>query len=136
MGIIKNKNIVIKTFLTSSRSYKNEIALNNTLQDDAKELLISTPMPKFIWITEISTKKLMKEDKSEGLLILDATEPKKAGLIAAMIENYYLAIDLNNIKLIELTLQPFLNYKNNLKGGSINYFASRFSEFFIGDENF
>lgn len=51
--------------------------------------------------------KLIKEDKSEGLLILDATEPKKAGLIAAMIENYYLAIDLNDIKLIELTLQPF-----------------------------
>src|ERR1051326_2270936 len=51
-GMIKNNSMLIKTFLTSSRSFKNEIALNDSLQLDAKELLLNTSMPNFIWFKE------------------------------------------------------------------------------------
>ena len=115
MGTVTNKEILIKTFLASSRSFKNEIALNDSLQSDAKELLLSISMPKFIWVTEIGDKAQMKAGNVSGMMILDATEPKRAGIIAALIENNYIANDLNNFKMISLPLHPFKSYQNNLK---------------------
>ena len=32
-------------------------------------------MPKFIWVTELSDKTLMKQGLANGLIIIDATEP-------------------------------------------------------------
>jgi hypothetical protein len=32
-------------------------------------------MPKFIWVAELSTKELLKQNKANGLIIVDATEP-------------------------------------------------------------
>lgn len=115
MGIVTNREILIKTFLASSRSFKNEIALNDSLQTDAKELLLSISMPKFIWVTEIGDKAQMKAGNVSGMMILDATEPKRAGIIAALIENNYIANDLNNLKMISLPLHSFKSYQNNLK---------------------
>lgn len=114
LNLIANKDILIKTFLASSRSFKNEIALNNSLNSDVKELILSISMPKFIWIMEISDKKLVMSNLATGMVILDATEPKRFGIIAAMLEDTYIANDLTTFTKINLPLRSFLSYQNNL----------------------
>lgn len=117
LKLIENKDIILRTFLTSSRSYKNDIALNETLSENIKDLIIYTPMPKFIWISEISNKELMKNEMCNGVLILDATEPQinRFGIIACLVENHYITHNLNESIQIKLSLQPFKSYQNNLK---------------------
>lgn len=115
LNLITNKDILIKSFLASSRSFKNEIALNSSLDSDAKELLLSISMPKFIWVMEITDKKLVMNNLATGMVVLDATEPKRFGIIAALIENYYIANDLTTFTKIDLPLQTFSSYQNNLK---------------------
>ena len=69
--------IFLRTYLTSNRSYKNWLIYSDFSPPDLKEYVLNLPMPKFIWITEITTKELMKgnDPKAEGIIILDATEP-------------------------------------------------------------
>ncbi|WP_147678857.1 hypothetical protein [Algibacter pacificus] len=114
LKLIKDKDIVVKTFLASSRSFKNAIALNEKLNEDAKELLLATSMPKFIWIMEISDKDLIINNLISGMVIMDATEPKRLGIIAALIENTYIANDMAIFNKISIPLQPFTAYNNNL----------------------
>jgi len=114
LGLIVNKEILVKTFLASSRSFKNAIALNNTLNEDAKELLIATVMPKFIWIMEISDKSLVMRNQISGMIIMDATEPKRYGILAALLENTYIANDLTTFNQISIPLPPFTAYNKNL----------------------
>lgn len=115
LGLLQDTEIILKVFLTSSRSYKNELATNASLEKIPKELILSLPMPKFIWIAEISTKELLKQDLINGLMVIDATEPKRQGLIAGLIGNHYLSVNLSEIVKISISLQPFKNYQNNLR---------------------
>lgn len=114
LNLIANKDILIKTFLASSRSFKNSIALNPSLDIDAKELLLATVMPKFVWVMEISDKNLIIRNQVSGMVIMDATEPKRPGIIAALIENTYIANDLTTFKKINIPLHPFTAYSKNL----------------------
>tara|TARA_R110002072_G_scaffold7503_2_gene40961 strand:- start:758272 stop:759735 length:1464 start_codon:yes stop_codon:yes gene_type:complete len=112
--LISNKDILVKTFLASSRSFKNSIALNEKLNDDAKELLLATSMPKFIWIMEISDKNLIINNLVSGMVIIDATEPKRFGIIAALMENTYIANDMAIFNKISIPLHTFTAFNNNL----------------------
>ncbi len=114
LNLITNKDILIKNFLTSSRSFKNELALNSTLNDDIKDLLLSISMPKFVWVMEITDMNMIMSGLANGMVILDATEPKRFGIIAAIVENFYIANDLTTFTQISVPLQPFSIYKNNL----------------------
>ena len=112
--------VLIKTFLASSRSFKDFLALNNTFQDDVRELILETPMPKFIWIAEISDKNLMKKKMANGIVILDATEANiyfNKPLILAAYQDKLIKPDSTDGKLenIALTLQPFSIYTRNLR---------------------
>jgi len=115
LNLIANKDILIKPFLASSRSFKNEVALNNSLDKDVKELLLSISMPKFVWVVEITDKTLIMSGLASGMVVLDATEPKRFGIIAALIENHYIANDLTTFKKIKLDLHNFSNFQNNLR---------------------
>jgi hypothetical protein len=84
------------------------------LDIDAKELLLATVMPKFVWVMEISDKNLIVNNQVSGMVIMDATEPKRPGIIAAMIENTYIANDLTTFKKISIPLHPFTAYSKNL----------------------
>ncbi len=110
-----NSPVLIRTLLASSRSFKDSVALNEELNKDAKELLISTPMPKFVYITEVSTQQQLLDHKAMGMVILDATEPKGTGIIAAMLGGQYLAHDLTSLTAINLNLSPFSTYQSNLR---------------------
>jgi hypothetical protein len=110
-----NDPIVLKTFLASSRSFKHSIAMNALLDNTAKELLLGTAMPKFIWVAEITNKELLAKDLCTGIIVLDATEPRKTGVIACMIENSYITLNVASISQAVLSLQPFKMYSLNLK---------------------
>ncbi len=119
---IKNKKILIKTYLASARSFKDYISLNETLRVKdkefsitASELVVSISMPKFIWVTEISTFELVKENKVEGLLVLDATEPKHSKLLLSIMEGTVFIPNGTKIAEFELNLQPFTKFQSGLQ---------------------
>jgi hypothetical protein len=61
---------------------------NNTFDADVKQLILETPLPKFVWVGEISNKELIKERKAEGLILVDATEADTSELKPLIFANY------------------------------------------------
>ncbi|MCO5262765.1 MAG: hypothetical protein M9901_07800 [Lentimicrobium sp.] len=105
-------------YLTSSRSFKHSLALSD-VQDDLKSFILEKPMPKFVWIAELSNPEQMKNQMRTGLLVIDATEPNISDnkpLIVAAYQNHLLFFDGDNdvLQKMALTLQPFSLFINNL----------------------
>lgn len=119
--IREHSEIVLRVFLASSRSYKHELARNNGVSGELKNLLIETQMSKFIWVAEISTKELIKAGKASGLMIVDATEAnvyhKVNPLIMAVFDGNLLVLEKSSGKLQKKVLhsEPFSIYDHNLK---------------------
>jgi len=76
MGIENRSEMILKTFFTTSKSFKNWIVKSGTIDIRVKELIINTAMPKFVWIGELSTQSLIQSDKANGLIVIDATQPE------------------------------------------------------------
>lgn len=95
LPVYKERDMVIKTFLTSSRSYKNYILKLTDIDDGIKKILLSLSMPKFIWVTEIFDENDFLNKLCEGIIILDATEPKEFHIIGSILENIFLRKDNN-----------------------------------------
>lgn len=85
MIISGGNNNIIKTFLTSCRSYREYITKSKSLSNDEKAALLQIEMPKFVWITELSTIDELNENKINTLLILDATGSKSSNIYANII---------------------------------------------------
>ena len=81
-----------------------------------KELLLNSIMAKFIWVTEISNKALLKNNLCSGMLLLDATEPQvsRQELVGGIIGNYYISNNLYKFIKINIPLQSFNCYRGNL----------------------
>lgn len=115
---VRNES-VIRTFIASSRSYKQYLMLNAGLHDSLKEVLWGYDMPKFIWITEISDINDCKNGKINGLMILDATNPKadESNIIWAHYDKFYHYYDIKDVKYQKKSL-PLLTklnrFDNNL----------------------
>ncbi|MBU1720907.1 MAG: hypothetical protein KKA07_17705, partial [Bacteroidetes bacterium] len=119
LPIPDNTKLFVRTFLASGRSYKNAIALDPDISEDIRTLICETAMPKFIWVTELATKDLIKIEKAEGLVILDATEARVTHLkplLLAAYENSVLYYDSENKVFAKnnIPLSRFGTYKNNL----------------------
>ncbi len=121
--IANNSEIFLRFYLASSRSYKHNIALNPTLQDDFKALILETEMPKFIWVAEISNKALIQQPVPEatGLIIVDATEANVSNvkpLILAIYNDELISFDysIGDFSRKLLPLQKFSIFTDNLKG--------------------
>lgn len=118
---LKNDSeVLIRIFLASSRSYKDSLATNETLQPDIKDILLETSMPKFIWVAELTTKELIKQKKANGLVILDSTEANiffNKPLIIAAFQDKLIIFDEKHEKLENniLPLPNFTIYEQNLK---------------------
>lgn len=88
-------NMIFRTFLASSNTYMNYIMSDPVLSDKYKSVLFRlVRLPKFIWVTEISTEGKFVSEEVEGVLILDATEPYKIGVVYPLFaayrnENYF-----------------------------------------------
>lgn len=115
------EKIFFRMFLASSRSFKQHIAKNLSLNVAVKEILISCTMPKFIWVAELSDVDLIKEKKGNGLIILDATEVNivdNKPLILSVFQNLLTIWNdqFGELEDIPLHLDYFDIYINNLKG--------------------
>lgn len=64
---------VLRTFLASSRTYREYIMRNKDIDETAKQIYLHIDMPKFVWVTEIADKASFLENKINGLILLDAT---------------------------------------------------------------
>jgi hypothetical protein len=70
--LLKNKNIITRSFLTSSKSFKR-MRRGESVPFGIGDVYCEMPMPKFVWISEISTPDFFKEFKIVGEIIFDAT---------------------------------------------------------------
>lgn len=71
---------VMRTLLTSSRSFREHITRMTSLSNEQRLGLLGIPMPKFVWVTELSTPDEFFNGKASTLLLLDATGSKMANL--------------------------------------------------------
>jgi hypothetical protein len=115
-----DSEFLLRFFLTSSRSYKDQVARNNTIQDELKAEIIEAQMPKFIWVAELSTKQLIKQKKANGLVILDATEADvyfEKPLILAVYQDSIIKFNVRNKELekIFVSLREFSIFEHNLQ---------------------
>lgn len=115
LNAFKNRTVAIKTFLTSSRSYKDYLLKLTDIDPTLKNLLLCLSMPKFIWVTEIFDEDQFLNNKCEGLIILDATEPKQFHIIGSVFEDNFLKKDTNSgVKALKINTTTFTSYNNNL----------------------
>jgi hypothetical protein len=114
--LISNKQIIIRTLLASSRSYKHYITQNTLLAEEFKKLILSSSMPKFIWIAEIIDKEMVNTGLCSGIMIFDATEPKRINILAALVGNYYIRANFSGFikTIINKPIIPFTGFYNNL----------------------
>lgn len=111
------EEVILRLYLISSRSLKNEIALKDDLDSDNKELILHTPMPKFVWVSEFSTKEQFKDDKSFGLIVLNSTDNSVYTSINIIIIHDTTIIAQDGQHLIyNNNPSIFTSLKNNLKG--------------------
>ncbi|NGF77378.1 hypothetical protein G5B10_15935 [Fluviicola sp. SGL-29] len=114
-----NSQVLLRFYLASSRSFKDAIAKNDSFQEDLKSIIIETPMPKFIWVAEVSSRDLIKEKKANGIIIVDATEANiyfnKPLILAAYQEKLILFDEISgNLESNVLPLQDFRIFEHNL----------------------
>lgn len=64
---------VVRTFLTSSRSYKDYVTKNKDFPQDEKLRLFTLDMAKFIWVTEYADVESFCNGKVNGIILMDAT---------------------------------------------------------------
>jgi hypothetical protein len=119
-----NSKTLLRFYLASSRSFKDDIAKNTSIQEDLKVLLLEAFMPKFIWVAEISTKDLIKQKRADGLVVLDATEANiyfNKPLILAAYQGKLVISDEKTGKLESnlLPLKDFSIFRHNLNAFSI-----------------
>lgn len=112
--------VVLRTFLTSSRSYKDLIAVNKNMDPILKEIIIKLSMPKFIWVGEISTKELYQQRLANGLILLDATEANNRFLKPLILQAHQGRLrifdeEIGFFKDYQINLESFIIYTNNLK---------------------
>jgi len=112
------QKVYLRFYLSSSRSFKYKLAFNN-MESKLKNFILEMPMPKFVWIAELSSQDSYKKGKINGLIILDATEPNTSDnkpLIVAAYQNNLIFFDDESSVLmkISLTLHPFDLFLNNL----------------------
>lgn len=118
--LIDNKEVLIRFYLASNRTFKNALALNSSFQADIRDLILGMPMPKFIWVAEISDREMIKKRQANGLVILDATEANlyfNKPLILAAYQQKLIKFDDSSGRLENntLDLKPFTIFAQNLR---------------------
>jgi hypothetical protein len=91
---IAPQDLVVRIFLTSSKSYKC-FRHSNPIPNQLDQLYLQLPMPKFVWVCEISTKSLYPTHKVLGEILWDATANHNDPY-AFLVIHYPKAIIVNN----------------------------------------
>lgn len=112
--------LVLRTYMTSSKSLKEEFLNDESIDKKLVDIVLKTPMPRFVWCVDVSTKEEFKSSLMSGKIIIDIT----AGTYEQ--EPWILFHDSNNIKYYDpqsdtikvienCTIKPYSIYRNNLK---------------------
>jgi len=112
--------LVIRIFLTTSRAYKAQ-RRSSPLPYDLARLYTRLPMPKFIWVAELSTRQLYPQEQILGEIIWDATA-SDGDLFSWLVVHYPERILVNDrssdsapiTERVFPTAQPYGLYKHNL----------------------
>lgn len=104
--------VILKVFLTSSRSFKHYIAINPDLDPVVKTIINSLEMPKFVWIAELATPDTLVRQQITGFILMDATEPKRYAVLASLLESSYIGTISGNYSRYKVPLQPFREFVN------------------------
>ena len=113
------KELYLRTFLCSTRSYREYVMLGN-MNDELKRIIMNKSLPRFIWITEISDDLGILRNQANGLILLDATEANKLdyrSLIFAAYDQKVIQYDKDKRTIGDSPLQntPFTIFDRNLK---------------------
>lgn len=103
-------NCCIRTFLTTSRSYRRYIVNNNSFSLENKQILLQVDMPKFVWISEYFGIESVQEGVAEGVFIMDATSNTRSGLLYNAL---IVAIHHGNITMIDRTSGNYVTDKSS-----------------------
>lgn len=126
LNIIKDtKARIVRFYICASRSYKEYVALNPDLGISAKEIILSVPMPKFIWVAEISEPNSFKINRCNGFLVQDATEPLEYSDKTMLSNHSILAGFMDGIAF----RQDFGSFKEYDLRGKNNTFANPFQPY-------
>jgi len=110
--LTKLPNLAIRVLLSSSRSFKHSISINPDLEVVHKTIINNLNMPKFVWIAETGTRESFAVGKATGMLLMDATEPKKTEILARFLENTYLGKIDGIVGEYNIPLRPFRIHQN------------------------
>jgi hypothetical protein len=114
---LEQRNVWIRFFLTSCRSYKQKIRDMIDIDANLSKLLISISLPKFVWIAELTSEELYFDNKSNGLIILDATGRERTDSVQLIIyPNRLVSFPPSGISIHSVEFGVFPQYQNNLKG--------------------
>ncbi len=106
--LIKPKNILRRIYLTSSKSYKLQ-RRKSDIPSNLNLIYSEMPMPKFIWVCEISERDLYVQNKIIGEIIFDATA-SQLDRFAFLSIHYPDFLLLNDRNILEDTPERFKQY--------------------------
>lgn len=117
IGIDKDE-VVVRFFLTSSRSFKNCVNSDANFDEDLKNVIVGISMPKFVWIAELTSRELFCQGKVDGFIILDATGSKTTeSIVFIAYSDRFIFIDQGVFNVVKrMNHNVYTMYKNNLKG--------------------
>lgn len=103
-------NSCVRTFLTTSRSYKRYIVNNDTLTIENKQALLLLDMPKFVWVSEFFDEARAKQGMTQGVFLLDATSNTRSGLLY---NNLIIAIHKGNGVKLDKQQGKYITHNTN-----------------------
>lgn len=117
---LNEDRIITRLLLTSTRSFRRVIAKDNLMPDTYKNFILTSIMPKFIWVMEITTKELYLNNKGLGFLVLDSTSEEKDNFDDVLLFIFYsdrvIVKDGNGIfRTTKPKQEKFNLFVNNLK---------------------
>ena len=120
---IQLKDQVKRTFLTSGRTLREHIAKLHSISNNARIALLQIDLPKFVWVTELSTIDEFENDQVNSLLLIDATGNSMVNVLGNIIflisNRYFYTYDSLNHQMIgnqvEAIPQNFEAFPGNLK---------------------
>lgn len=110
IGIFGVTNSCIRTFLTTSRSYKRYIVNNDSFSMENKQALLQLDMPKFVWVSEFFDEASAKYGLTQGVFLLDATSNTRSGLL---LNNLIIAVHRGNGVKFDERQGKYITYNTN-----------------------
>lgn len=111
---------VVRTFLASSRSFRNHIANSKTMDSISKNIMLNVELPRFVWVTELASKADFENEIVTGLVLLDATDLAEDYRTAALLiynDGYRFVYDASSRGFKSLSLPSPLkleSYRKNI----------------------